>query len=91
MRSVMFILGAVAVSTASACSSSPTDHEKKLRAALDKAQLSLGDSVGVAEKETQSVAFNARLLVDADPVFNVGGRGFQSVHVDIVTGKVLAL
>lgn len=85
------LLGFAAV--VSACSS-VSEKEAKLRSALDRAELSLSDSVGVAEAEaSDGVAIQASLLVDAEPVFAVGALAsdaLKNVRIDIVTGEVLS-
>jgi len=91
-------LGFLAVGFASlallAGCSSNGERVEKYREALDRAKLSLKQSVGVAESETDgSVAVKAKLLVDAEPVFSVGtlaSSAAKDVRVDIVTGKVLS-
>jgi uncharacterized membrane protein YkoI len=94
MRRIFAASGIIAVALTAACSSN-TERMEKLRAALDKAELSLADSVGVAEAETSDgVAVDASLLPDASPVFRVGAlasSAFQNVRVDAVTGDVISV
>ena len=94
MKPIFLVPGIIAVALTAACSSN-SEHVEKLRAALDEAELSLADSVGVAEVETAGgIGIQAKLLVDSDPVFSVGALAsdaFQNVRVDVVTGEVLSM
>jgi uncharacterized membrane protein YkoI len=94
MRLVIAASGILALAFAAGCSDN-SEHIEKLKAALDKAELSLADSVGVAETETaDGVGIKAKLLVDSDPVFSVGAldvEALENVRVDIVSGDVLSV
>ena len=93
MRLVIAASGIVAVALATGCSDN-SEHIEKLKAALGKAELSLADSVGVAESETAGgVGIKAKLLVESDAVFSVGAldtEALQNLRVDIVSGEVLS-
>jgi hypothetical protein len=84
------LLSTAAVATGlslASCASEPPESVKKYRAALDRANVSLSDSIGVAVQQTpESVAVRARLRIDADPVFSVGalqGGAMHDVRVDL--------
>ena len=69
------------------------DHRRpELRAALDSAQITLRDSVGVAMLDADgTAALEARLVMEADPIFSVGVLreiDLRRVDIDIVTGLV---
>ena len=93
MRSELTTLGIVALCCLASCTDS-SEKAAKYRAALDKAQLSLADSVKVAEADTvDGIGVRAALLINGDAVFNVGALAsidFRDVRVDIVSGKVLS-
>lgn len=93
MKHILATSGILAALLTSACSGD-SEHVAKLRAALAEAELSLSDSVAVAELETsQGIGLKAALLVDAVPVFSVGALAsdaFHQVAVDPVSGKVLS-
>ena len=75
-----------------ACSNGPTPGAAAWQEALDRAQVSLRDSVVVAEGDG-AVARRATLLVDGGGVFSVTARAndaFDDVRVDIVSGTVLS-
>jgi hypothetical protein len=80
---------------AASCGSSNAEYVAKLRAALDRATLTLSNSIGVAEAEAApGLGIKAKLLVDVDPVFSVGalaGGSLKDVRVDILTGRVLSV
>jgi uncharacterized membrane protein YkoI len=83
---------ALAAILLAACSSTSGTAPRSLVDAVDRAELSLADSVDVALAETgASGASRARLAVSTDPVFAVGTVDTaRDVRVDIVTGAVLA-
>jgi hypothetical protein len=87
------LVGWALAALAAGCSSD--DHKRpELRAALDRAQLSLRDSVGVALAAMEgSVAVRARLVMDDQPVFSVGAleqRTLQDVRIDVVSGAIVS-
>jgi uncharacterized membrane protein YkoI len=94
MTRIFVASGIVAVALTAACSSS-TERMDELRTALDKAGLSLADSVGVAEAKTEgAVAVDASLLPEASPVFRVGAlasAAFQDVRINAVDGEVISV
>ena len=75
-------------------SSADPAYIAKLRAAVDRAELSLVNSIAVAEAQAPNrVGIQAQLLVDVDPVYKVGALtsgAFKDVRVDIMTGAVLS-
>ncbi|MEJ7728397.1 MAG: PepSY domain-containing protein [Polyangiaceae bacterium] len=94
MRRIIATLGITALALSTGCSGD-SEQVQKLRDALGKAELSLADSVSVAELETsQGIGLRAALRVDADPVFAVGALSsdaLKDVRVDIVSGQVLSM
>lgn len=90
------VLGIIAVCCAAGCSSTSETSEraKELRAALDKAELSLADAVGVAEADSSDgIGVKAELLVGDAPVFAVNALAtdvLRKVRVDAVSGAVLS-
>lgn len=94
---MMKIAKAIAVGMAvlfiSACVSNE-EYIAKLRAAVDQAEVTLVDSVSVAEAELPNGAgLRAALLVNGDPVYSVGtvaDSALNDVRVDL-TGDVLSV
>jgi hypothetical protein len=72
-----------------------SDYERRLRDALDRADLGLADSVTVAESEIPtSETVRATLRVASTPVFTVDAFGSGAMHrvdVDPIGGAVLAI
>jgi hypothetical protein len=85
-------LGAALVALAG-CSSSPTDYERELRRAVDASQLSLGQSVAIAEQQVgHGFTVRAELDVHTTPVFSVSALAEQAMHdlrIDTQSGAVL--
>lgn len=90
------VLGLVVAATtlSAACSSDNSTYEDRLRAALDLADITLIDAVGIAEAETpEARAFQAALLLSTSPIFAVrteAAGSLRILNVDIDTGAVLA-
>jgi uncharacterized membrane protein YkoI len=70
-----------------------SERGRRYREALDQAELSLADSVAVAEGETAGgVGVRAVLLLEAQPVYLAAAAETSSltdVRIDIVTGEAL--
>jgi len=75
-----------------ACSNGPTPGATAWQAALDRAQISLRDSVQVAEGDGAS-AKKATLRTDGGGVFSVtalANQAFDDVRVDAVSGTIVS-
>ena len=75
-----------------ACSTGPTPGAAAWQDALDRAQLSLRDSVLVAETDG-ATARRATLRTDGGALFSVTARlaeGFDDVHVDAISGTIVS-
>jgi hypothetical protein len=84
-----FLIPAAALA---ACSNSPTNGATAWQDALDRAQISLRDSVQVAEGDGAS-AKKATLRTDGGGVFSVtalANQAFDDVRVDAVSGTIVS-
>ncbi len=75
-----------------ACANSPTQGAAAWRDALDRAQISLRDSVQVAESDG-AVAKEASLRLDGGGVYSVTAKAdntFSDVRVDMFSGSVVS-
>jgi uncharacterized membrane protein YkoI len=77
------------------CGDGSSERARRYREALDRAELSLADSVAVAETATAGgVGVRAVLLLESQPVFFVAAAetaALTDVRVDIVTGEALSM
>lgn len=93
-RRFAFVLVGGALIGAAGCASDNSDYIARLQSALAQSQISLRESIPVAESTLpDSFALQARLHVEAAPVYSVGAwqaGALHDVRVDIVSAAVIS-